>query len=200
MGTAFSCSLLGLAGSLILGFLDLQAAQAQNAFFNELEEWLAGQMKVSVSRGPGGIQLDGGEQVPAYIQALLEQTADSLDNMSRVITRGEESRQATNQSLRQLTDKLSSLTDFMKTEQNLMVRLAENQLEIKPLLAKLADGSSSGMDAASRNHIRSIDSTLGRLTEEIHAGRDELIRELRSEVKLLARTIAAAAEEVTERQ
>ena len=42
MGTAFSASLFGLAGSLVLGFLDLQASQAQNAFYNDLEEWLTG--------------------------------------------------------------------------------------------------------------------------------------------------------------
>src|SRR3546814_6918964 len=41
MGTAFSSSMLGLAGSLVLGFLDLQLGQAQNRFYNELEEWLA---------------------------------------------------------------------------------------------------------------------------------------------------------------
>src|SRR6516164_3305283 len=41
MGTAFSASLFGLAGSLVLGFLDLQAGQAQNRFYNELEEWLS---------------------------------------------------------------------------------------------------------------------------------------------------------------
>ena len=42
MGTAFSSSLLGLAGSLILGFLELQASHAHNRFYNELEEWLSG--------------------------------------------------------------------------------------------------------------------------------------------------------------
>ncbi|WP_242476984.1 flagellar motor protein MotA [Halochromatium glycolicum] len=42
MGTAFSSSLFGLGGSLVLGFLDLQAAHAQNRFFNDLEEWLSG--------------------------------------------------------------------------------------------------------------------------------------------------------------
>lgn len=42
MGTAFSSSLLGLSGSLVLGFLELQASQAQNRFYNELEEWLSG--------------------------------------------------------------------------------------------------------------------------------------------------------------
>jgi len=42
MGTAFSSSLFGLGGSLVLGFLDIQASHAQNRFFNEMEEWLSG--------------------------------------------------------------------------------------------------------------------------------------------------------------
>ena len=42
MGPAFSSSLFGLGGSLILGFLDIQANHAQNRFFNEMEEWLSG--------------------------------------------------------------------------------------------------------------------------------------------------------------
>ena len=70
--------------------------------------------------------------IPAYIQALLEQTADSLDNLQRVITRGEEGRISSNSNMRLLTDRLSTLADQMKTEQNLMLKLAENQLEMKP--------------------------------------------------------------------
>ena len=72
MGTAFSSSLFGLAGSLVLGFLELQAGQAHNRFVNELEEWLSSVTKLS----GGGAEVGGGESVPAYIQALLEQTAD----------------------------------------------------------------------------------------------------------------------------
>src|SRR6185436_15899547 len=69
MGTAFSSSMLGLAGSLILGFLDLQASQAQNRFYNELEEWLAGMTKVGAGPSIG----DGSEMtsVPAFLQALI---------------------------------------------------------------------------------------------------------------------------------
>ena len=47
MGTAFSSSLFGLAGSLVLGYLALQAGQAQNRFYNDLEEWLSGQTRIS---------------------------------------------------------------------------------------------------------------------------------------------------------
>ncbi len=47
MSTAFSASLFGLAGSLVLGFLDLQAGQAQNRFYNDLEEWLSTYTRLS---------------------------------------------------------------------------------------------------------------------------------------------------------
>ena len=76
MGTAFSSSLFGLAGSLVLGFLDLQAGSAQNRFYNELEEWLSGLTKVSGRSRT----LEGDQSVPAYIQALLEKTADPVFN------------------------------------------------------------------------------------------------------------------------
>ena len=77
MGTAFSSSLFGLAGSLVLGFLELQAGQAHNRFLNDLEEWLSGVTKLS----SGGPSMDGDQSVPAYIQALLEQTAESLEHL-----------------------------------------------------------------------------------------------------------------------
>lgn len=187
MGTAFSTSLFGLAGSLVLGFLDLQAGQAQNAFYNELEEWLAGQTRL----GGGSLNVEAGDQsVPAYIQALLEQTADSLDELQRILARGEESRISNNANIRALTDKLSTLTDHMKAEQALMIKLGEAQLEMRPLLARIAD-QSSGLDESSRAHLRNMDLALGRLVDQTTRGHDELIAELRAEFKLLARTIAA---------
>ena len=53
MGTAFSCSMFGLAGSLILGFLDLQAGHAQGRFYNELEDWLSGITELQLAETPG---------------------------------------------------------------------------------------------------------------------------------------------------
>lgn len=200
MGTAFSSSLLGLGGSLVLGFLDLQAGQAQNTFYNELEDWLSGQTRLTEAGPGGGVVLSGGDHpVPAYIQALLEQTAESLDNLQRILGRGEESRILANNNVRALTDKLATLTDQMRAEQNLMLRLAESQVEMKPLLARLADAQSGGLDEQSRTHLRNIDVSLARLVEDATLGRDELIREMRGEFRFLARTIAAIAEE-TEQQ
>jgi hypothetical protein len=193
MGTAFSTSLIGLSGSLVVGFLDLQAVQAQNAFYNDLEDWLSAQTKISAGTGIGE---SGDQSVPAYIQALLEQTADSLDNLQRVIARGEESRIASNNNLRALTERLSTLADQMKTEQSLMLKLAESQMEMKPILARLAESrAGQGVDETTRGHIRNIDSSLSRMVDEAAAARDELVRDIRNEFRLLTRTIAVLAED-----
>jgi hypothetical protein len=193
MGTAFSASLFGLAGSLVLGFLDLQAGQAQNRFYNDLEEWLSTYTRLS---GGGPLSEAGDASVPAYIQALLEQTADSLENLQRITGRGEESRIAANASIITLTEKLAMLGDQMKAEQNLLLRLAENQMELKPVLSRLADGGGTrGQDEALRNHMRNIEMYLARLAEDLSQGRSQTIQEVRSEIRLLARTIAALAEE-----
>jgi len=193
MSTAFSSSLFGLAGSLVLGFLDLQAGQAQNRFYNDLEEWLSTYTRLS-----GGQLGDSGDgSVPAYIQALLEQTADSLENLQRILARSEESRIGANATLASLTDRLGVFGEQMKAGQILMVRLAENQLELKPSLTRLADVAegSLGHDDVLRSHLRNIEAYLARLTEDVAQGRAQSVQELRSEIRILARTIAALAEE-----
>jgi hypothetical protein len=191
MGTAFSSSLFGLAGSLVLGFLDLQANQAQNRFYNDLEEWLSTVTRLS----SGAIGNDGDQSVPAYVQALLEQTAESLENLQRTLTRGEESRMMVDEHLINVGDKLEVLTDHMRTQQSIMRSLADTQVELKPILAKLADGSgnASSLDDASRMHLRNLDVYVTRLGEELKTGREDTTQQIRSEIKLLARLIAASS-------
>ncbi len=192
MGTAFSSSLFGLAASLVLGFLDLQAAQAQNRFYNDLEEWLSSLTRLSTGALPG----DGDQSVPVYVQALLEQTAESLENLQRTLSRGEDERNHANANLTTLMEKLGTLTDHMRTEQTLMMKLAESQMEMKPILLRLAESASAqaeSMDESTRTHIRNLDVYVARLLEEVSSGRDEIIQQVRSEIKLLARTIAASS-------
>ena len=189
MGTAFSSSLFGLAGSLVLGFLDLQSSQAQNRFYNELEEWLS-----SVTRLQSGSSLsfEGEQSVPAYVSALLEQTADSLDRLQRTMARGEESRVGADQQLSALADRLATLTDQMHAEQQLLIKLVEGQSDLKPVIERLATAQGSGgLDEASRPHLRNLDVVMTRLLEETVSGRGQLADEIRAEIKLLARTIAA---------
>lgn len=122
MSLAFSSSLFGLGGSLVLGFLDLQAGHAQNRFYNELEDWLAGLTRVSAGLG-------GDEGVPAYVSALLEQTADSLDNLQRTITRAQGDRGEATVALQEVATKLAMVAERMAQQHEDLSR------EIK-LLAK----------------------------------------------------------------
>ncbi|WP_417819833.1 flagellar motor protein MotA [Terasakiella sp.] len=189
MGTAFSSSLFGLAGSLVLGFLDLQTGQSQNRFYTDLEDWLASQTRLS----SGALSDAAGDQsVPAYVQALLEQTADSLEKLQRTMTRSEENKSQTTNQMMELTSKLGTLSDTMRTEQALMAKLAEGQLAQKAILEKIAHGNGGGgLDESSRGHLRNIDLYAQKLIEEISGGREEVISQVRQEIRLLARTIAA---------
>ncbi len=165
----------------------------------ELEEWLA-----SLTRLSGGTPVsDGDQSVPAYIQALLEQTADNLDNLQRILIRGEESRIQANANLTALTERLGTLTDQMRTEQSLMLRLAESQLALQPVLERLAQPpvrSGGGMDEEAHNQLRAIERQMARLIDTTEQTSAAAAQEVRAEIRLLARTIAALAEEPERRR
>jgi hypothetical protein len=186
MGTAFSSSMLGLSGALVLGFLDLTAGQAQNRFFNELEEWLAGLTRLS----SGVLGGEGDAPIPVYVQALLEQTAENMENLQRILVRGEEGRGQANQAILSLTDRIGTLSDTMRSNQQLMLRVAETQLTLGPALQRLGD---RGNDDATRTHLRNIEQALQRLATELEQGRAQSTSELRNDIRVLTRTIAGLA-------
>jgi hypothetical protein len=187
MGTAFSASMYGLAGALVLGFLDLTAGQAQNRFFNELEEWLAGLTRLS-----SGVLAEGEGSVPIYVQALLEQTAENMESLQHVMTRDEESRSQANQAVMTLNERLAALADTMRANQHLMLRIAESQAALGPAMQRLAE--LQGGDEASRNHLRNIELYLQRMLTETEQGRARATADLRNDLRLLTRTVAALAE------
>ena len=124
MGISFSSSLFGLAGSLILGFLDLQSSQAQNRFYTELEDWLA-----STVRSYAGEAGTGGE-----LQASVDRLRQSLEE-------GGASR-GTTAAMANLAEAIQGLVTHMRTEQQMIREWADGQgeqnREIKRLLERLA--------------------------------------------------------------
>jgi hypothetical protein len=192
MSTAFSSSMFGLAGALVLGFLDLQAGQAQNRFYNELEDWLASLTRLS--SGVLGGEGEGGN-VPLYVQALLEQTAENMESLQTVLSRGEEGRGQSTQTLAALADRLNTFTDTMRANQQLMLRIAETQAGLLPALQRLGEGRDHrASDEVAHAHLRNIEHGLQRLIAETEQGRLQSTAELRNELRVLTRTIAALAE------
>ena len=189
MGTAFSSSMFGLAGALVLGFLDLTAGQAQNRFFNELEEWLAGLTRLS----SGALGGDGDASVPVYVQALLEQTAENMENLQSILVRGEDGRQQANAAILTLNERIGVLSETMRASQQLMLRIAETQASLAPILARLSEPRAEG-DEASRGHLRNIEIYMQRLLTDGEQGRVQSTQEIRNDIRVLTRTIAALAE------
>lgn len=178
MGTAFSSSLFGLAGSVILGFIDLQTGQAQGRFFNHLEDWLSGITKLSSG---SNIALEAGDaSVPAYVSALLEQSADSLESLHKVISRSEENKTDINKAIMNLSSQLSGLVDHQVEMRSVMKQM------VSVLAASKDDGSE-----ASATHLRSIDVQIKALTDETIKGQDKFASSLHTEIRLLARTLGA---------
>ena len=151
MGTAFSSSLFGLSGSLILGFLDIQASQAQNQFYNDVEEWLSSMSLISVNPSSNKDSKKIHEEgVPVYVQALLEQTAESIDSLQRTLGRGEDERKHLADNFANLAEKMSAVADQIKTNIN-------------------------GFDEPTKEHIRSMDISIKRLVEENNQANKQLV-------------------------
>ena len=85
MGTAFSSSLFGLGGSLIVGFLDLQAGQAQNHFYTDLEDWLAGMTETVRAKAGSSKDYSAGDldALAAAIGSLETAIADSSKDQTK---------------------------------------------------------------------------------------------------------------------
>ncbi|WP_375777159.1 flagellar motor protein MotA [Bradyrhizobium sp. ma5] len=131
MGISFSSSLFGLAGSLILGFLDLQSSQAQNRFYTDLEDWLATTVRGisgdGVGAGGGGADLQGAID---RLRATFEEGGAGGGGRS------------TTAAMANLAEAIQGLVAHMRTEQQMIREWADGQgeqnREIKRLLERLA--------------------------------------------------------------
>jgi hypothetical protein len=125
MGISFSSSLFGLAGSLILGFLDLQSSQAQNRFYTDLEDWLASTVKGYAGEGAAGVSGD--------LQNAIDKLRVSLE---------EGGNRGTTAAMANLAEAIQGLVAHMRTEQQMIREWADGQgeqnREIKKLLERIA--------------------------------------------------------------
>src|SRR5215470_196281 len=131
MGISFSSSLFGLAGSLVLGFLDLQTSQAQNRFYTDLEDWLS-----TTVRDLGA----GGESATPALAAPSGELRGAIERLKESIAESGSSRAATT-AMANLAEAIQGLVHHMRTEQQ-MIRdwvdsQAEQHREIKRLLEML---------------------------------------------------------------
>lgn len=183
MGTAFSSSLLGLAGSLVLGLLELFAGHGQNRFSRELEEWLSSITRIGFSGEGEGTDHNA-------LGMVIDHMAGQMEQLQLLYTQSDASRSMADARITELAEAVMRLTRHMEADngQNAaLARIADGQERLIEALSGAEGGAHS--DAESRMRLRSIDVQLLRILEEMSAGRQESMADLKSDIGALTTAI-----------
>jgi hypothetical protein len=190
MGVAFASSLLGLAGSLVVGLLELFASHGQNRFYRELEDWMSTITRVGFS----GEDSDAGSGGAAT--AVLDQMAEQMGHLTSLYETSDAGRQEVDERLSVLAGAVEQLVDRIQgenTADTTLQRLAAGQERLAQALESgVGQGGGSGdMDAEARMRLRSMDVQLLRILEDMASGRQEMLDDLRSDIHQLTRSVEA---------
>lgn len=182
MGTAFSSSLLGLAGSLVVGLLELFASHGQTRFYRELENWLSSFTRVGLADGDGGAQ--------DVMTAVFDDLAGQMETLQALVAQAEANRAETDAYIGQLAGAVDRLANLMQAETGqtaALTRIAEGQDHLIRALTDVEGGLQA--DAESRMRLRSMDVQLLRILEELTAGRQESTADIRADLSAMTAAI-----------
>ena len=192
MGVAFSSSLLGLAGSLLVGLLELFAGHGQNRFYRELEEWLSSITRLGFSSGDGETSTEN-----ALFTAVLDQMSEQMDAMRLMFEQSDETRTMVDGKIGILADNLSNLTVQLEQSapsNSALERVAAGQEKLLEVLGNME--KNDAVDAESRMRLRSIDVQMLHLMEDLAAGRQETIASIRADVHALTNALVQTTAEI----
>lgn len=214
MGTAFASSLVGLAGSLVVGLLELFASHGQNRFFRELEDYLTSFTRlgmVSEGEGPEGALI-----------SLLERVDEGLERTSAFAEIAEQARVDAENRLALAADVVGKMAAEIERERSMVAQLVAEMREgremeagrdhaVLAVLKRIDQGqnhiaaaqqsvaemlertrssaAASGLDSETRTHIRSMDKQLRALADDVAVGRHEALTALRAELRALTNLI-----------
>ncbi len=185
MGTAFASSLLGLAGSLVVGCLDLFTGHGQGRFYRELEEWLSSITKVGL---PG---MDGDEVNASNVLGVLEHTAGQIESLREMLERVVARAGETDARIAELAEAMAA-PEARAADRAVMERIAIAQERVAAMLAE-RDEETGRLDAETRARLRSIDTQVLRILEDLSAGRQDVVAEMRQDLQALAEALRGLA-------
>ena len=164
MGTAFATSLFGLAGSLSLGFIDLQFTKAQNDFLLYVEDTLYNlgiNSRAQISRKKEDVSEE-------YIEALLAETAEGISNLQKTLEKSENSRKVLEELIEKSVNTISKINDE--------INIRNNQFQKGEII--------------SIEHLRNIDNNIELFKSQLKDENILQLEELSSQIKVLAKTIS----------
>ena len=195
MGVAFASSLLGLAGSLVVGLLELFAGQAQNRFYRELEEWLSTITSFNVTVDEGNPSTDN-----TILLGIFERLGDQIELMERFLNKDQSTMVPSDREFAILQDKFVKVMDENKSNlEDLIDNFTKSQKQLLDFL-KSKESVEGGIDAESRMRLRSIDVQMLHISEEIAVGRQEAIKAIREEIANLADSLQSTSAKSSDRK
>ncbi len=195
MGTAFGSSLLGLAGSLVVGLLELFAARGQNRFYRELEEWLSSITRLGVASGDD-------QQGLSSFTGYAEYSAMQFDKLQDILAELRDRRADGDNRLDGLTKSMQQMVDYSVASQDANKQALQAVVDSQEKIAAAIRESAAARPAAEpegqfdteiTQRLASIETQMLRMLEEISAGRNESIQQLRGDIVELTDVIREAA-------
>lgn len=213
MGTAFASSLLGLAGSLVVGLLELFAGHGQNRFFRELEEWLSHFTRLGL--------VNEGEGPESALVAILERVDEGLEKTVEFATKAEVARIEAESRLARAADVVAEMANQIEIERSNVAQMVHEMREAREnqqsrdyaqlnvlkridaaqatvatgqqasvqLLERVLDRRTSPIDPETKGHLRNLDTQLRQIADEMAVGRHEAVQALRGELRALIQLI-----------
>ncbi len=200
MGTAFASSLLGLAGSLVVGLLELFAGHGQNRFYMQLEEWLSSFTSIGFfgDGDTGGSNGNNGNFGP-----LIAQLGQQVSSLSEIVETSEKYRSKTDEQINNLSDSIKALITSKVSvsssnngvgsfDKSSIDQLISSQNDLNTLI-KGQFGESSSKDLESVTRLRNIEVQISKLVDELINSRQDALADLRSDLSELSRAIIELA-------
>ena len=217
MGTAFASSLLGLAGSLVVGLLELFVGHGQNRFYRELEEWLSSFTRLGL--------IGEGDSPETALVALLERIDEGLEMTTGFAKRAEEARLDSEQRLGKAADIVAEMASQIDKERSLVAQLVREMREARELQSgrdhatltvlkriesssetnaatqqalaqaiergggRASGGGGGQADGEMHAHLQNLDMQLREIAHDMTAGRRESTAALRAEIRALINLI-----------
>ncbi len=213
MGTAFASSLLGLAGSLVVGLLELFVGHGQNRFYRELEEWLSGFTRLGL--------FGEGEGPEGGLIALLERIDEGLELTTDFAKKAEEARVDAERRLGKAADIVAEMASQIDRERSLVAQLVREMREAREIqssrdhatltvlkriesssevvaatqqalvqaLERSGVGRGGRADGELEGHLQNLDAQLREIAHDLASGRRESTAALRAEIRALINLI-----------
>ncbi len=186
MGIAFGCSLFGLSGSLILGFLNMNQKRVADNFLYKVEEWIT---KRTVS-------LDTAENESTYhgqvfSMGLLEKTIEMIYAFQNQLKDFEGNRLSLLEAQRDLSMKISQLTDAVAMHQDLVKAIGSGQVDMQNMTKKLNDSVWNEI----LNKLDGIDRSMSNLVQGTFSNRDYIVDNLGKDIRMISKTLSSLMRE-----